>query len=292
MNNIILDPNKLEQLIATLQKSNKNIGVENNIPNTDSIAIHWKPNDSGLQVYEDTLGKLEVMDSPTSRSLYLKKISVIENRKGHGTKLFRKVFQKSLDDNYNGKIEWIAAYNSHLFYAKMGGECTGDMPYLKYRYSDSFYRALHDPKPLILKLIKGKKLRKHEIDKVDCIKTVLSSERSEKYVSKEEISAQDLIEELDFLKILYNKRASLNTKLAEMIIQALDDYSTGITNSLSLDTPPSMHMHLSKPGIKRWKKCIENNKPFKTFKKFQHLRPYMNSQQKLRLDSVLNKLGF
>lgn len=225
---------------------------------------------------------------------------MLAGKKGFGTAAFRKVVKRSIQAGFDGRVHLDAAYSSHSFHLEMGMipmDAEDDLIFYNKRKSDPKVMAIKAFPTIFEKMLSHIPLDKTEKQQVYLLKEILVTHNKEQAVNidKNKEYEQKDIESLpdsiicDNEAIFYNLSDKMSKPLfrSDFIWKFLEVWENSTEKFPNTKSLGSRWMVMSAEGIERWKKAIAEKKPFVPFKKFEHLRNYMNSKQIEQMNRIL-----
>ncbi len=203
-------------------------------------------------------------------------VSYMDSRgvKGGGTALMRDIVGRALQSRKTVELE--AAWASHGFHLYMGMIPKDH----KVNYVSAQYGR---PSELSLKTFKNC----NEISQLPLhvMVNLFRVLRKEKCLTEDAaLTQQDLIDNRNFLLELGEKRVSyLKFDFIPFILNTIED----CMHEKNIKIYGCLPMTLSESGKERWRDAIEHDLEFVPFRRFEHLRPFMDESEIVRLDSLL-----
>lgn len=191
--------------------------------------------------------------------------------------------QDKISNNFKHvPIQTDAAYNSHLFYLKMGmipQDQNRNYIYFKYgQVGFNCFELLSDCKSFD-DLCDLPTLALENLVRIYGKEKKLSAD----YI-QDELTLEELYADKNFLFDLKEKTCSyMSAIFIPSLLTKLEDGGPQINTR----DWTQVQMVLSEQGKARWLDSIDNKKPFVPFREFEHLEPYMNEEQKARLDKII-----
>lgn len=206
------------------------------------------------------------------------------DKKGFGTALMRKVVKVSLEAGFGGNVELKASWSAHLFWLYMG-MIPKERPVhiVTVNWGLLGQDALNNL-PVIKKQILNENLSSIDIElDIIVLKKMVATIKN---VSLKDVTAQMIVDSEEELNDLNKKEGSyIKDEFIPRILKILEE-------NLEKSHPDTsrlggVDMILSEQGLIQWKDAIENQKPFVSFKKLEHLRSLMNEEQIKQLDTIM-----
>lgn len=203
---------------------------------------------------------------------------------GFGTASTRKIVEESFKHGFGGRIHNQASWSSHIFHLYMGmipHDC--QINFIRHQWGVFGEGARKNLFKIQKKLQSKAPLSSKEQDDLKILKGMLAYIKG---VRKKEVTDQDVVECTDKISALNSK--TVPYLKCDFIPHLLEIFEKDPTKRHP-DTEylMSVNMMMSDEGIACWKEAIENKQAFKPFKKLEHLRPYMSSEQLSRLDRIM-----
>ncbi|OCH97471.1 hypothetical protein A8135_03070 [Legionella jamestowniensis] len=230
--------------------------------------------------------------------IYLDRIETTVKGTGFGTAAMRYIINESFARGYEGNLKTDSSWDSHLFYLALGLiPEERQVPYVQNKYGI----PADDSLAIVVDFFE-----KHEGENGEELKSALQElledndylldeiavilQKEGKIERKQSANIDDLLKNREFLsEISYATSSYLHDQFIPSLLHILEKNigkKSVETNTSSLN---AVMMVLSDEGKKRWKKALDNESEFKTFKQFEQLHPYMDNAQKEKLQSILAK---
>lgn len=214
-------------------------------------------------------------------SIYILKRNSDKKGSGFGTASTQKIVEESFKLGFEGRIHNQAAWSSHIFHLYMGMiPQDREINFVTLKWGEN---ALDPLSAITEKLRKKEPLSTEEQGDLKTLKRIVAHIKN---VDKNEITDQDVIENEDKILALQDQKVSyLQCDFIPQLLKIFEQDPT--KHHPETDRLGSVNMMMSDEGIARWKEAIDGQQPFKLFKKFEHLRPYMSSEQLSRFDRIM-----
>ncbi|MBL7479802.1 hypothetical protein [Legionella bononiensis] len=217
------------------------------------------------------------------RSIHLDRVDSYFQGSGYGTAVMREVVKEALEQKKTVTLD--AAWSSHIFHLYMG--------MIPNDHKVSYLNTRHGLLLPNMELLKNnhsvEDLTNPEKLKPKYLKKFLKILRKEKNWPKDsKLTAQDLMDNKDFLLGLNEKRVSYIT--FNFIPKLLNTFESQIGDKFpKTSSYGGVMMTLSKVGQERWQEAITEGIEFTPFKGLEQLIPFMTPSQKERWDSILEQ---
>lgn len=232
-----------------------------------------------------TASKENGVDWIGRRSIEIEKRVSPEQGLGFGTASTRALVERSITLGFEGRLHNSASWSSHIFHLYMGmipHDRQVD-PILHY-WGVEGQMAVEQFDLIKEGLEINDTLSKEEETYLKTLKVMIAHSKgvSQKDITDQQVIAEGgrVIEHLKEKKVSY-----LREDFIPSILKILErNLTVRHPDTTSLG---AVEMMMSDAGIARWKEAIDNKQEFKSFKKFEHLRPYMTPEQLSRLDRII-----
>lgn len=238
---------------------------------------------------------------PSKKCLHVDKREAHQRGNGFGTAAMRYLVEQSYKLGYEGNIDSETSWSSHLFHLYMGMiPKEKDEKFVSYAWGDFGEDVLknlednyyHDDKTALEEDLEVLSEMLHMVKNFKEYSTLTETDILKfKNLKEDELFTEaDILDEKNMELILSLRQKTLSHlrfKFIPLLLRTLQKN----TNIKYPDTGTwgSIVMVLSNAGKARWKEALDKNIEFVPFKNFEHLYPFMTSDQKQLLNEIVKK---